>query len=202
MTRSARGTTLIEAMIATTLFAVGLVGITGALAQSGTLDRRQSAAAAAHAIGVDLAKAMETWPWADPCLQPGTYTYSGTYGSSTADAAFANPKVTGFSVTGTTSKTVTDTFDSTPQYSDTAVGCTAAFKGRTMTSMAGGTVGQTYLFNRYWNVMADARDPNLRLIAIHVTYAAAATKRGVVTVYTSVFNTAAIGSLNGMLAIP
>ena len=177
--RGARGFSLLEAMISLGVLAIGLTGITSALLSASRLDRRASARAAAHAVAVDLARTIERWDFSDPRL---------AVVNDHAGAAFAAPRVTTFSVTPGTPSTVTETLSATPDHSEAECG----YCGRDLTLANSTEPGRTYVFRRYWNVVVSPSNPNLKLVAVHVTYSRGAQERGVATVFTSVMNAGAL----------
>src|SRR5512133_2032418 len=69
--RLQRGTTLIEAMIALAILAIGLTGFTTAMFGAANVDRRNSARAAAKAIADELAAEIASWEFTDARLAAG-----------------------------------------------------------------------------------------------------------------------------------
>ena len=64
------------------------------------------------------------------------------------------------------------------------------FCGRDLVMTNSKFPGSVFVFRRYWNVIQDPQNPHHKLVAVHVTYNRSKTRRGVATVFTSVFNRA------------
>lgn len=173
--RGARGFTLIELMIAAAVLALGLMGVIAAVLGATRLDRRTNARAAAHAIATELARAIETWDFADPRL---------AYVNNHTGANFAGPTVVSFTINPGPPPSVSEVLSATPDHEETECG----FCGRDLSRAVTETPGNVFLYRRYWNVVADPSNPNLKLIAVHVTYSQADDQRGVATVVTAVSN--------------
>lgn len=179
LTRRARGFTLIEAMIALAILAIGLLGTITAMVAAARLDRRFNSRAAAHAVAMELARTIERWDFSDPRLAL-VHNHAG--------AAFSEPAVTSFSVTPGSPPAIVETLSAPADHDESECGpC-----GRDLAVANTREPGSTYLFRRYWNVIEDPSNPHLKLVAVHVTYSRSATDRGVASAYTSVYDAAAL----------
>lgn len=173
-----RGFTLVELMVAAAVLAIGLTGGIAAVLGATRLDRRHNAKAAAHAVAGELARAIEAWDFNDPRLAY-VHTYTG--------AEFAAPKVVTFKVTG---NVVNETLSAVPDHQESE--CGLGFCGRDLARANTESPGKTFLYRRYWNVTPDPANPNLKLVAVHVTYSQANDDRAVTTVVTAVANRQAL----------
>lgn len=188
----ATGSTLIEAMIALAILAIGLAGFSTSMVASARQDRRNTARAAAQTMADELARTMATWSFLDPRLSLSTQ-YAGTQFSQlvVADNFTVTPAV------GTvTPATITETLTPVPNHTDAelipGLPTEPKYGGRVTTDSNLFGPGRTYVFRSYWNVSLAPGNPTLKLIAIHVTYSISSTKRGVVTSFTSVMDRAAL----------
>lgn len=174
-----QGFTVVEVMIAMVILAIGLAGVTASMLTATRLDRRFTGRAAAHAVAMDLVREIERWRFTDPRL---------AYVNNHAGAAFSEPEVVSFSIAPGTPPQVTEVLSPVPDHSEAECGSC----GRDLARTHAQEPGSTYLFRRYWNVTVDPANPNLKVVAVHVTWNRSSTDRGVVTAFTSVFDNEAL----------
>src|SRR4051812_45789896 len=103
-----RGASLIEATVAMAVIALSLSGIHAMLVGAARNDRVFDSEAAAMKVANELTSQIATWPFNDTRLSTGTYT----------SATFSHPNVSGFTLSGTTTRTVAETFDTAPTHSE------------------------------------------------------------------------------------
>jgi len=197
--RHVRGTTLIEAMIAVVVLAVGVAGVATAMIATAGQDRRNSSRSAAITVANDLALTLSRLHWNDPRVAPSVYL--GT--------AFSAPRVTGATQGPGVPPPVTDTWGAgqAPTYGEVNMGIPPPLPPppppaaswpplgeRTLAELNTTYPGRLLLMNRYWNVTLDPTNPNLKLVAVHVTYYSGRRQRAVATVFTSILNEQALAN--------
>jgi len=192
--RGSRGVTLVEAMVALAILAVGLAGFSTSMVASAGQDRRNNARAYAQTLADEMARTISHWKFDDPRLAY-TVQYLGTdFSKPTIDPNFtvtpASPMPN-----PTVPASVTETLNPAPNYGDGSLTLGTGWGSRTLAQLNLEEPGRTYVFNRYWNVTEDPANPALKLIAVHVTYSDATTHRGLVSAFTSVNNEAVLGDL-------
>ncbi len=182
--RTPRGTTLIEAMIATVILAVGVAGVAAAMIATAGQDRRNSARSAAITVAEDLSIALSRLPWNDARLVPGIYSPTN----------YTTPRLLGATQVLGPPPAATDNWapGDAPTYGEGNLG--AGLGVRTLAELNSVLPGRTLVMNRYWNVIVDPTNVNLKLIAVHVTYNAGKRQRLYATVHTSVLNEAALAN--------
>lgn len=199
---SRRGSTLLEALISLSVLAIGMLGFLGSLNQAMASDRKARSWTLANEIAVDLIEHLEHVPF-DAALLADTSTANNAGDDFTLAHRGGDPV------------TNVDVFSVAPDHNadGTDAELNAGWPGGRypgISLVAGNAAGQPLgaddlgasHFHRYWNVRPQSNpdNPNIKQIAVIVTYNDGSGSRRATVVHGTVYNGAAVAaSLGGAL---
>lgn len=199
-TAHARGSSLLEVLVAMGVLAVGITGVMGTLVQAARTDSQSRARTAATAFAQDLVNHIQndqsspvaTKMWAFPAAGVVTPLRNVNTGNDTG-ALHGNPLLRG--------NATADVFTSPPDYAESSA-LPAGYPGLTearVNTLASqnGTPYNRYIFRRYWNIAPEPANPALIYVAVIVTYSNGIGGRYSVTLHTAVHDQTAVNSAGG-----